>query len=95
MQQYSADIMAINETWLREGGDDCAPVVPGYKLRHVPRPRALRDRGGGVGFYVRRGINTRIRAHPISPTVEQMWLSCTVNSIKLLVGTAYRPEWIF
>ncbi|XP_048486439.1 uncharacterized protein LOC125490638 [Plutella xylostella] len=33
--------MAINETWLREGEIDRAPVIPGYRLRHTPRPPAL------------------------------------------------------
>ncbi|KAG7299985.1 hypothetical protein JYU34_017020, partial [Plutella xylostella] len=36
--RYDVDIMAINETWLREGEIDRAPVIPGYKLRHTPRP---------------------------------------------------------
>ncbi|CAG9120059.1 unnamed protein product [Plutella xylostella] len=94
MQRYGADIVGINETWLKQNMDERAPVVPGYKLRHVPRPPALRGRGGGIGFYIKNGISTRIRKHPVSPTVEQMWLSCTVNSIKLLIGTAYRPEWL-
>ncbi|CAG9134521.1 unnamed protein product [Plutella xylostella] len=54
--RYDVDIMAINETWLREGEIDRAPVIPGYKLRHTPRPPGKRMRGGGVGMYVKTGL---------------------------------------
>lgn len=91
--RYDVDIMAINETWLREGQDDRAPVIPGYRLHHTPRPRGQRERGGGVGFYIKTGIKARFRTHPTATGIEQMWLSCTVNTIKLLIGTAYRPPW--
>lgn len=46
------DILAVNETWLREGEEATAPNISGYRLRHVPRPPGLRSRGGGVGFYI-------------------------------------------
>ncbi|CAG9098049.1 unnamed protein product [Plutella xylostella] len=53
----SPDILAINETWLRQGEEQRAPAVPGYRLRHVPRARATRpgerDRGGGVASLVK------------------------------------------
>ncbi|KAG7301202.1 hypothetical protein JYU34_014077 [Plutella xylostella] len=93
--RFDVDILAINETWLREGEDEKAPVVPGYKLRHTPRPRGprLRDRGGGCGFYVKTSIKVRFRSYPVAVGVEQMWLTCTFNNVKLLIGTAYRPPW--
>ena len=94
MQRHEADIVAINETWLREGEEARAPAPPGYRLRHVPRPPAVRSRGGGVGFYLRRGIYARLLEHPISSSVEQMWLSVKLNGLKLIVGTAYRPPWL-
>ncbi|XP_063632474.1 probable cytochrome P450 313a1 [Cydia splendana] len=53
--------MAINETWLREGEEGRAPVVPNYSLRHVPRPRSVRERGGGVGFYIRKANGVTLR----------------------------------
>jgi hypothetical protein len=88
------DVMAINETWLREGEDKRAPALPGYRLLHKPRPASIRSRGGGVGFYIKRGIYARVLEHPDSPTVEQMWLSVKVNGIKIVVGTLYRPPWL-
>ncbi|CAG9137745.1 unnamed protein product [Plutella xylostella] len=95
MERYGADIVSINETWLSVGEDQRAPVVSGYRLRHAPRLRVpgQRQRGGGVGFYIRDGVNVRVRSHPVAANIEQMWLTCTVNSVKLLVGTAYRPPW--
>ncbi|KAH9637965.1 hypothetical protein HF086_010133 [Spodoptera exigua] len=94
MGNHSVDIMAINETWLRSGEEDRAPSISGYKFKHIPRPVSTRGgRGGGVAFYIRNGINARVRAHPEHSTVEQLWLGLTVNKTKLLIGTAYRPPW--
>lgn len=94
MNLHSVDIIAINETWLRQGEDGRAPKVPGYKLRHIPRPPSIRSRGGGVGFYIRRGLNVKTIAHPEAPNVEQMWLIYFIRGIKLAIGTAYRPPWL-
>uniref|UniRef100_A0A2A4IWQ4 Reverse transcriptase domain-containing protein n=1 Tax=Heliothis virescens TaxID=7102 RepID=A0A2A4IWQ4_HELVI len=94
MGNHSVDIMAINETWLRSGEEDRAPSISGYKFRHIPRPVSTRGgRGGGVAFYIRNGINARVKAHPEHPSVEQLWLGLTINKTKLLIGTAYRPPW--
>lgn len=95
IEKSAVDIMAINETWLRSGEDGKAPVVDGYRLRHKPRPAAVRGgRGGGVGFYIKRGINVRACPHPPAASVEQMWLSVKVKSQLVIVGTAYRPPWL-
>uniref|UniRef100_A0A2A4JF59 Reverse transcriptase domain-containing protein n=1 Tax=Heliothis virescens TaxID=7102 RepID=A0A2A4JF59_HELVI len=92
------DIMAINETWLRAGEEGRAPRVPGYRLRHAPRPASVRSgRGGGVGFYLRRGLSARTwnsAADPRFDSVEQMWLTLSMNGKKIAVGTAYRPPWL-
>ncbi|CAG4954216.1 unnamed protein product [Colias eurytheme] len=62
--RHAVDIMAINETWLRAGEEGRAPAVPGYRLRHRPRPPDVRSRGGGVGFYVRDGLTIHVLKHP-------------------------------
>lgn len=49
--------------------------------------------GGGVGFYIRKGISARICPHPQPTPAEQMWLSMSINGTALIVGTAYRPPW--
>lgn len=94
LENRSVDIMAINETWLRAGEEKRAPGPTGYRLRHIPRPPSVRERGGGVGFYIREGINVRQLKHPHTDLVEQMWLRITLNGLKLAIGTAYRPPWL-
>lgn len=70
--------------------------MPGYRLRHLPRPRELRKaRGGGLGFYINRGLNVRTLKHPVTHVeVEQMWVSLRINSFNFLIGTGYRPHWV-
>ncbi|CAG4967793.1 unnamed protein product [Colias eurytheme] len=92
--RHAVDIMAINETWLRAGEEGRAPAVPGYRLRHRPRPPNVRSRGGGVGFYVRDGLTIHVLKHPEVYTVEQMWLKFISRGKKIVIGTAYRPPWL-
>lgn len=92
--QHEPDIMAINETWLKTGQEGRAPSVPGYRLRHVPRSIGTRKRGGGVGFFIKKGINVRTCDHAPHPDVEQMWLKAKINGTRLVMGTAYRPPWL-
>lgn len=94
MKRHVVDIMAINETWLHKGEEGRAPVVPGYRFQHTPRPVEIRNRGGGVGFYLRRDLTVRILQYPVCPMVEQMWICVKTNAKSLLVGTAYRPPWL-
>ncbi|PZC76295.1 hypothetical protein B5X24_HaOG204807 [Helicoverpa armigera] len=92
---HSFDIVAVNETWLRAGEEGRAPTVPGYRLRHTPRPATVRGgRGGGVGFYIKRGLTVRACSTPTDPryeSIEQMWITLCLNGVKLAIGTAYRP----
>lgn len=95
--RFDLDLLAINETWLRAGEEDRAPVIPGYRLRHIPRSCDVRSRGGGVGFYVKQGLSLRTWPHPVDPlhrSVEQMWVTKTLNGRTLAIGTAYRPPWM-
>lgn len=94
MARFEADIVAINETWIRQGEEARAPRVPGYRFRHSPRPADVRGgRGGGVGFYIRNGVKLR-KLNPPCFAIEQMWFSTLVNSRRLAIGTAYRPPWL-
>ncbi|VVC95456.1 unnamed protein product [Leptidea sinapis] len=74
VERHCIDILAMNETWLRPGEEGRAPNISGYSLRHIPRPREVRERGGGVGFYIKHGLPASTLKHPYSPIVEQMWL---------------------
>lgn len=90
IDRYKPDILAINETWIKEGGDKFAPLVPGYIFKHKSRSSSVR--GGGVGFYVKKGLRVRIRPHSDSP-LEQLWMELALPGRgRLMVGTAYRPE---
>ncbi|XP_045450408.1 uncharacterized protein LOC123659200 [Melitaea cinxia] len=97
VSRHCVDVLAINETWLRVGEEGRAPSVAGYYLRHRPRAQEVRSRGGGVGYYIKRGINARTWDHPVDPlhkAVEQMWLTLTICGRKIALGTAYRPPWL-
>lgn len=90
LDRYKPDVVALNETWLRAGEENFLPSVPGYSLKSNPRQSG--HRGGGVGFYIRRGVQVRIVQHPPS-TLEQMWLELRVRGVgSFAIGTAYRPE---
>ncbi|KAG6452055.1 hypothetical protein O3G_MSEX007448 [Manduca sexta] len=88
VQKHKPDILAINETWLKIGEDLLAPAIPNYNFIHKPRQG---KRGGGVGFYIRQGIEARVRRHPLS-SLEQLWLEVQLPGTTLALGTAYRPE---
>lgn len=95
MDDINPDIMAINESWLRVGQEDSAPNLAGYRLYLTPRPDYIKEgRGGGVGFYVRKGMRVHVISHPVVPTVEQMWLRLSVCGKTIVIGTAYRPPWL-
>lgn len=95
VEGLAPDILAINETWLREGEENRAPRLPGYRLKHIPRPSHIRGgRGGGIGFYIRKGLNIKTCTPPNTvSSIEQMWITVRVNCMSILVGTAYRPPW--
>lgn len=97
IRRHCVDVLAINETWLRVGEEGRAPSVAGYYLRHRPRAQEVRSRGGGVGYYIKRGVNARTWDHPVDPlhkAIEQMWLTLTICGRKIVLGTAYRPPWL-
>ncbi|CAG9574371.1 unnamed protein product [Danaus chrysippus] len=51
MIDVNVDLIAINETWIREGEEEHAPAIPGHQFRHNPRSLEIKGgRGGGVGF---------------------------------------------
>lgn len=91
VERHDPDILAINETWLKSGQECCAPM-PGFRFLHS-RKLGRRQRGGGVGFYIRRSLNIRNCVCPTGDRIEQMWIRLTLNSLHIIVGTAYRPPW--
>lgn len=51
LEQWSVDVTAINETWIRAGEEARVPAPSGYKLRHIPRTAAVRSPGGRSLLY--------------------------------------------
>lgn len=37
VMKYRPDILAVNETWLRDGQEGSAPAIPGYTFIHRAR----------------------------------------------------------
>lgn len=92
MEELKPDIMAINETWIGTNEVEKALRMPSYRFRHTPRPINIqRGRGGGIGFYLRKGMFARPCPHPHAPLVEQMWIRVKVNGQEIIIGTAYKP----
>lgn len=85
---YDPDIIALNETWIKNCNDRFIPSMPGYILKHTPRPKS--QSGGGVGFFIRKGLRTRVRPHPISE-LEQMWIELSIQGMRIAIGSVYRP----
>lgn len=83
------DILALNETWVKDGGEITAPKIPGYTLKLKGRSATVT--GGGVGYYVRKGLRVKVMEHP-SSALEQLWLELSIAGIHIAIGTAYRPE---
>jgi len=58
--ENSVQILAITETWLKEGDDsvvnDLCPQ--GYRFEGIPRPTSKGTRGGGIGFVIHADLDT-------------------------------------
>lgn len=91
VQVYDLDILALNETWIKKGGDKYAPTLPGYVFKH--KPRESNQRGGGVGFYIKKNFRAKVRPHPFSK-LEQIWIEITLPGGKMALCSAYRPDTI-
>lgn len=94
VSHHNVDLLAINETWLRDGEEGRAPTVPGYRLRHTPRPAHVRARGGGVGFYIKHEFAARMVPINTHNSIEQIWFKLSLANFKFIIGTAYRPPWL-
>ncbi|VVC91996.1 unnamed protein product, partial [Leptidea sinapis] len=76
-----------DELLIRE--EALVPSVTNYRFIH--KARTGQRRGGGVGFFIRKGIVARIKQLP-STALEQLWLEVQLPGAIMAIGTAYRPE---
>lgn len=84
LNNIKIDILCISETWLT-GAIGCEIVtIAGYNF--VGRDRSAR--GGGVGIYIRSNLQFTLLNY--SDNIEQLWISITLRSSKLVVGVAYK-----
>ena len=86
------DILAVTETWLKQGDgstiDDICP--PSYRFLGIPRPTSKGHRGGGVGIVIRSNIDAQVTSGGTYDTFESF---CVLIKGKrpLNVCVIYRP----
>lgn len=91
IQEKHFTVIAVTETWLTEDILDDVISVPGYVFYRQDRGSG---RGGGVGIYVSKNINSKIIDDVnIIPTtnLESIWIKLTLKNKTLAVGNIYRP----
>jgi hypothetical protein len=90
-KNISVDVIAIQETW-----EICLPealTIPGFQPILYKTP--TRMRGGGVGFYVRNGLNAKIIDN-LSPFEQKIFEAITIQVTypkkSILLTSAYRSN---
>ncbi|XP_031330766.1 uncharacterized protein LOC116161527 [Photinus pyralis] len=85
------DIIAVSETWLKPTISSASVQLPGYDLLRADRP----TKGGGLCFYIKSHLKLKIINLDFLPdnenSIEQLWISITINKIKVAVGVVYKP----
>ena len=94
IQNTSASIILITETWLSDRIPDTLVNIPGYIM--LRRDRGTE--GGGVCIFVQSNIAGYQVSAKISQKfttnapVESLWLEITISKIHFLVACIYRPK---
>ena len=88
LDDYSIDILSLNQTKLDESIKSCELHIPGYELICRDRDR----NGGGVCFYLKTSINFVVRSDLNVANLENLCLEIRKpNSKPFFVITWYRP----
>lgn len=67
VERSQVDILAVNETWIRQGEKARAPTLSGYSFHHELRSVIVRSNpGGGVDFYITGGVNVYLAMRNLS-----------------------------
>ena len=88
-------IMAFTETWLRK---DNVNIVQFDGFDHVSLLRPpdrefnLKERGGGLSFFIKEGINYKSRddLNLMLPHIETLFIELNLNDKKYMIGVIYR-----
>lgn len=81
------DIFACTETWLNANITNESIHIPGYKLYRRDRI----GRGGGVCLYISDRFQCKEIDFVVNEHFEQLWITITIDKIKLAIGVIYRP----
>jgi len=85
-ETHSADVCAVNETWLQPDVKNHEFVPREYVVLRNDR---LGSRGGGALLAIRPHLQPKRLAH-LEGRAEVVWAEIRVGSLRLLVGSAYR-----
>jgi hypothetical protein len=87
MQTLSADIIGINETWLKAGMHDHEFIPNSYMVFRQDRKKG---RGGGVLLAIRPFLQPKRMQELELPNAEIVWAKIIADKMTLLIGSAYR-----
>ncbi|MGL5225007.1 MAG: endonuclease/exonuclease/phosphatase family protein, partial [Aeromonas sp.] len=104
IQSQSADVIGVNETWLKEGMQDHEFIPRCYMVFRKDRPEKAnpkkktemdkgKGRGGGVLLAVRPHLQPKRVIefdNPNSPSTEIVWVKISAANMTFLIGSAYR-----
>lgn len=87
------DLLAVSETWLNSSVNDNLIKLNGFSLFRHDRLRPDVQKGGGLAFFVRCGLETRIIAKSRKNALtEYLFIEIANNSNeKILFGVVYNP----
>ena len=88
-------IMAFTETWLKKDNVDTIHF-DGFDhvslLRPPDRDFNLKERGGGLSFFIKEDLNYKSREdlNLMSPHIETLFIELNLNGKKYMIGVIYR-----
>jgi hypothetical protein len=86
------DVLAITETWLKQGDDHVINQLcpPGFHFTGIPRPEGKGSRGGGIGVMYRSSLHVQSVSKPSFTTFEHMCVRLSLQR-PVLLCVIYRP----
>jgi hypothetical protein len=87
LQIHSADIVGINETWLKAGMHDHEFIPNSYMVFRKDR---IKGRAGGVLLAIRPHLQPKRMQELELPSAEIVWVRIKADKMTILIGSAYR-----